>query len=83
MSEPFSTCDCCGKDVPYGKPYLSITRSIEVAMHSVANNQDEADVMEAEAILTLCKKCSKAYDAGFFRVIVSNIPFNAKRVCEN
>lgn len=83
MPKPFATCDCCGSDIPYGKPYLSLTRSIEVAMHSVINNQDEAEVMDAEAILTLCKKCSSAYDAGFFRLIVSNIPFKAKKVNEN
>lgn len=83
MSEPFATCDCCGRDIPYGKPHLTITRSIEVGIRSIVNNQDEADVLDAEAILTLCQKCSNAYNAEFFKLVVSNIPFKAKRVREN
>lgn len=55
MPYPFATCDCCGRDIPYDKPYLCITKSVEVAIHSAINNQDEAEVLDPKPSLTRVK----------------------------
>ena len=83
MNTPFLYCDCCGKAIHYGKPYVCISHSVEVAEHSLVKNQDEADVIESHSILVLCRSCGNHYNENFFELVVNAIPYKLTRVCEN
>jgi hypothetical protein len=83
MKESFAHCDRCGKVIAYGKPYVSVTYSVEVAERCFLTQQDEAEVIDCHAILTLCHSCGNAYNASFFELVVSDIPYTVKKVCEN
>lgn len=83
MKDPFTFCERCGKAIPYGKPYVCISYSVEVAERCLISNQEEAEVIDCHSVLILCHTCGNAYNAAFFQLVVSDIPYSPKQVCEN
>lgn len=62
MNDIVSECDRCGKLIPTGSAFVCITRSIEQIEHSIASNEDVAEVIQADILIALCGTCGNKFD---------------------
>jgi hypothetical protein len=74
MTNSFTTCDRCGREIAYGKAQVTITRNIEQAEHNILENRDEIEVIDSEQIMTLCGSCGNSFDAHKIAQIINSIP---------
>jgi hypothetical protein len=74
MSNVFTTCDKCGKEILYGNSYVTIARNVEQAEHIISSNKDEVQVIDSELLLTLCGRCGNAFHYDIIARIIDTIP---------
>ena len=76
-------CDRCGKVIPAGTAYVSLTRNIEQVEHNVIENEDEIRLLHADELLTLCTSCGSSFDTEHLINIIKNLPGNYTEVKNN
>ena len=83
MSELDFRCDRCGKGIPAGTAYISISRNIEQVEHNVVENQDEIHLLHAEELLTLCTSCGNQFNTEGLINIIKTLPGSVSEVKNN
>ncbi len=83
MQEIVSICDRCGKIIPKGTAYVCIYRSIEQIEHSIIQNEDVAEIIDADILIALCGKCGNKFDTGTLATIISTLPFERSAIKRN
>ncbi len=61
MNAIFTTCDKCGRDIPYGSAYVAIARNIEQTEYSESSKDYDIQIIDSEVILMLCGKCGNGF----------------------
>jgi hypothetical protein len=83
MNEIVCECERCGKPIPKGNAYVCIYRSIEHIEHSVSQNEDIAQIIDADILIALCSSCGNKFDAETLVKIISSMPFERSRIRAN
>jgi len=83
MGKTFTTCDCCGKKIYYGSPFVSITRAVEVVHYSIALDAVKREVADCEPVLFLCTDCGNRFNVMLFRTVIQSLPCEPRKVVEN
>ena len=61
-NEIIDKCERCGKTIHQGSAYVCLTRNIEQIEHSIANNEDEIQIIQSDPLITLCGSCGNMFD---------------------
>ena len=66
-------CDLCGKEIPFGKPYICIVYNIESMERDHLEQQDYVQVLSSDQILTMCGKCGNKNHAEATEKILKSV----------
>jgi hypothetical protein len=83
MDELEFECERCGKPIPPGTAYISITRNIEQVEHSLVDNEDQIRILHADELVTLCSACGNLFDTESLINIIKNLPGSYSEVKNN
>ena len=83
MGELDFKCERCGKLIPSGTAYISVTRNIEQVEHNLIENLDEIRMLHADELLTLCAACGHLFDTEGLINIIKNLPGSYTEVKNN
>lgn len=67
-------CSKCGREIPFGSSYYSITRQLEFFSKNPDTNEIEIEVEDAEEITSLCKSCGSVFNQDSLTTILKNLP---------
>lgn len=67
-------CSKCGREIPFGSSYYSITRQLEFLSKNPDTNELEIEVKEAEELISLCKSCGGVFNHDSLIIILKNLP---------
>lgn len=67
-------CSKCGREIPFGTSYYSITRQLEFFCKNPDTEETEIEIEEAEEITSLCKPCGSVFNQDSLATILENLP---------
>lgn len=67
-------CAKCGREIPFGTSYYSISRQLEFFCEDPDTEEVEIEVEEAEEIISLCKSCGSVFNQESLAIILENLP---------
>ncbi len=67
-------CHKCNNEIPFGKPYYSIVRSLEFRFFNEEEKEEEIEIIETEEIISLCKICGSYFNMEGLDTILRNLP---------
>lgn len=80
MNEIVDFCDKCGKAIPTGKPYISLSRSIEQIEIDPFINEYEVTVIHSDLLIALCPTCGQKFNQESLLKIIELLPGKGKEM---
>ena len=73
-------CQKCNREIPFGKPYYSIVRTLENRIIEQESSEEEINIIESEEITTLCKTCGSYFNIEALDIILKHLPLPGQEV---
>ncbi len=67
-------CKKCNREIPFGKPYYSIGKTLEFMCFNPETKEEEIEIIEAEEIISLCKTCGNYFNMEGLETILQHLP---------